>query len=90
MVLLASRIGRRRYFSKTQKRIADFVTDHSHISRERFEQLMQATDEVANDVGTVVDGRQAVEYGLIDCVGGIADALDYLHTEIEKNKGGHS
>ena len=45
-----------------------------------------ATDEIANDVGTIVDGRQAVECGLIDCLGGLSDALDYLHNEIDKNK----
>ena len=75
-----------RYFARTQQRIAEFVTTHSGIGIETFEQLMQATDEIANDVGTVVDGRQAVEYGLIDCLGGLGDALDYLHHEIEKNK----
>lgn len=75
-----------RYFARTQQRIAEFVTEHSNISAEKFEQLMQATDEIANDVGTVVDGRQAVEYGLIDCLGGLGDALDYLHSEIEKSK----
>ena len=75
-----------RYFARTQQRIAEFVTSHSNISAETFERLMQATDEIANDVGTVVDGRQAVEYGLIDCLGGLGDALDYLHSEIEKNK----
>ena len=64
----------------------EFVTDHSHISREQFNDLMMATDEIANDVGTIVDGKQAVEYGLIDCLGGLGDALDYLHTEIDKRK----
>ena len=75
-----------RYFSKTQQRIADFVVSHSNVSRERFEDLMMATDEVANDVGTILDGKQAVEVGLIDCLGGLSHALDFLHAEIEKNK----
>ena len=47
---------------------------------------MMATDEIANDVGTIVDGKQAVEYGLIDCLGGLSDALDYLHQEIDRRK----
>ena len=64
----------------------EFVTTHSRIEREKFNDLMMATDEIANDVGTIIDGRQAVEYGLIDCLGGLSDALDFLHTEIDKQK----
>ncbi|MBQ3010157.1 MAG: ATP-dependent Clp protease proteolytic subunit [Oscillospiraceae bacterium] len=75
-----------RYFARTQQRISEFVASHSGISTERFEQLMQATDEIANDVGTVVDGREAVEYGLIDCLGGLGDALEFLHREIDRYK----
>ena len=75
-----------RYFARTQQRIMEFITDHSAISGEKLNGLMMATDEIANDVGTVVDGRQAVEYGLIDCLGGLGDALDYLHKEIERRK----
>ena len=75
-----------RYFAQTQRRIADFVVSHSHITAERFNELMMATDEIANDVGTVLDGRKAVEEGLIDCLGGLREALDYLHSEIDKFK----
>lgn len=75
-----------RYFMHTQQRIMEFVTSHSHISGEKLDELMMATDEIANDVGTIVDGRQAVEYGLIDCMGGLSDALDWLHEEIDKGK----
>ena len=75
-----------RYFAQTQQRIADFVVSHSHITAERFNELMMATDEIANDVGTVLDGRKAVEEGLIDCLGGLREALDYLHSEIDKLK----
>ena len=64
----------------------EFVTTHSHIGKEKFNELMMATDEIANDVGTIVDGRQAVEYGLIDCLGGLSDALEFLHQEIDKRK----
>lgn len=79
-----------RYFAQTQQRIADFVVSHSHITAEKFEALMMATDEVANDVGTVLDGRKAVEVGLIDCLGGLGDALDYLHEEIEQRREDHA
>ncbi len=75
-----------RYFMHTQERIMEFVTGHSNISREKFNDLMMATDEIANDVGTIVDGKQAVEYGLIDSLGGLSDALDFLHSEIDKRK----
>lgn len=75
-----------RYFARTQQRIADFVTSHSHIGKGEFEKLMMATDEIANDIGTVLDGKKAVECGLIDCLGGLGDALDYLHEEINKYK----
>ena len=64
----------------------EFITSHSRISMDKLNALMMATDEIANDVGTIVDGRQAVEYGLIDCLGGLGDALDYLHSEIAKEK----
>ncbi len=75
-----------RYFHHTQKRITQFITDHSRISGPKLETLMMATDEIANDVGTILDGKQAVECGLIDCLGGLGDALDFLHEEIEKGK----
>ena len=75
-----------RYFMHTQERIMEFVTSHSNITREKFNELMMATDEIANDVGTIVDGRQAVEYGLIDCLGDLSDALEFLHQEIDKRK----
>ena len=72
-----------RYFSKIQDRIVSFVTDHSAISREDYLRLMNNTDELANDVGTVIHGEEAVSRGLIDCIGSLSDALSYLHNEIE-------
>lgn len=74
------------YFSRMQERIIGFVTEHSHISRDMFLQLMTNTDELANDVGSVISGREAVEKGLIDSLGTLSDALEYLHGEIEKGK----
>ena len=67
------------YFSRIQERIVGFVTEHSNISREEYLKLMTNTDELANDVGSVIHGAQAVESGLVDCMGSLADALAYLH-----------
>ena len=74
------------YFGRMQERIVRFVTDHSNISRERLLEYMMSTDAIANDVGTVLDGPEAVACGLIDSLGTLADALAYLHGEIEKNE----
>lgn len=75
------------YFSRTQERIVRFITDHSNISRQRLLGYMMATDAIANDVGTVLDGVEAVESGLIDSLGTLSDALGYLHGEIHRRKG---
>lgn len=74
------------YFDKMQDRIIKFVCDNSHISAERFRQLMTNTGELVMDVGTVLDGKSAVEEGLIDELGGLSDAIDCLHFLIEANK----
>ncbi|MDY4785469.1 MAG: ATP-dependent Clp protease proteolytic subunit [Pygmaiobacter massiliensis] len=71
------------YFEKMQQRITGFVTDHSDITSKRFTELMMKTGEMVLDVGTVLDGRQAVKEGLIDELGGLSDALNYLYKEIE-------
>jgi ATP-dependent protease ClpP protease subunit len=75
-----------RYFDKIQERITRFVTQNSQISEERFRRLMFCTDEMANDVGSIIDGEEAVAAGLIDQLGGLSDALGYLHTEIQKRR----
>ena len=74
------------YFSKVQERIVSFVTENSKISREKFIELMMNTKEIANDVGSILEGKRAVELGLIDMLGGLRDALSYLHGEIEQNR----
>lgn len=74
------------YLYKIQDRIIDFVTAHSQISRETFSKLLLETDEIANDVGTVLFGEEAVEYGIIDRVGGISDACETLFELIKKSK----
>ena len=71
------------YFSRIQDRIVRFVTRNSAIKEEKFLSLMLNTGELAADVGSVIDGEEAVELGLIDQLGGLSDALAYLHGEIE-------
>ena len=75
-----------RYFQRIQEQIADFVTENSGISREKFEHYMMATGEIATDVGTILYGKEAVSSGLIDELGGLSDALDCLHRMIAQNK----
>ncbi len=72
------------YFSRIQERIVGFVTAHSGISREKLLEYMHGRDDMANDMGTVLSGTEAVDCGLIDSVGSLSDALDYLHGEMDK------
>lgn len=70
------------YFDKMQDRITRFVTDNSSITAERFRELSFKTGELVMDVGTVLDGEQAVSEGLIDELGGLRDALEALYKMI--------
>ena len=72
------------YFSRIQERIVRFVTGNSRISREQFVSMMMNTGELANDVGTVLYGEEAVSCGLIDRIGGLSDALGWLHRQIRE------
>lgn len=63
------------YFSKVQDRLTDFVTRNSKIKEETFRSLMMETKKIANDVGTILFGEEAVECELIDEVGGISEAI---------------
>ena len=67
-----------RALREMQGRISDFICRHSRISAQRLEELMMRPDEMATDVGSVLDGNEAVEYGLIDEIGGLCDALAAL------------
>ena len=71
------------YFDKMQERISRFVCSNSNISPERFKKLMMNTGELTMDMGTVIDGETAVKEGLIDCLGGLSDAIDALYKLIE-------
>lgn len=67
-----------RYFQEMQKRIIDFICAHSRAKRERIEELMMCPDMMATDVGSIIEGKEAVEYGIIDEVGGLDKALEAL------------
>jgi len=67
------------YLARIQDRIVAFVTEHSRISEEKYRELMTQTDELANDVGSIIYGAEAVNFGLIDSIGTLSDALRYLH-----------
>ena len=67
------------YLARMQARITAFVTSHSRIPERRFVRLMSDSTQLANDVGSILTGQEAVDEGLIDAVGTLADALAYLH-----------
>ncbi len=67
-----------KYFDEMQKRIIAFICGHSKASEEKIRELMMCPDELATDMGSIIDGDQAVEYGIIDRVGGLSDALNAL------------
>lgn len=73
-------------FAKMQDRIIDFIVRNSRAKAERIRELMLSTDEMTTDIGTVVDGNEAVEMGLIDAVGGLGEALTALKEMIDRQK----
>ena len=72
------------YFKEMQDRIVRFIVTHSRIDEKKLSELMTRPDEMANDIGTIVEGNEAVRLGLIDKVGGLSDALDELRKMIKK------
>ena len=72
------------YLERMQNRIIDFIVTHSRVSEEHFRHLMGRTDTLVNDIGYILDGKEAVECGLIDDVGGIKEAIAYLKERILK------
>ncbi len=74
------------YLSEMQERIIEFIASHSKVDPEYLRSIMMRTDRLANDVGSVIDGREAVACGLIDAVGGIRDALGALRELCGKPK----
>lgn len=75
------------YFERMQNRITDFVCSHSGISKEKFTSLLMKTDQIATDVGSIIDGHEAVKIGLISEIGGLSTALEALREMIRKKKG---
>ena len=74
------------YFSQMQKRIINFICSHSKAREDEIHTLMMRPDMIATDVGSVIEGQEAVEYGLIDAVGGIDTALADLRKQIKGKK----
>ena len=74
------------YLNKMQQRITNFIVRHASITKERLNELLYNTSELANDVGTVLIGSDAVENGLIDEVGGLWQALSKLKELIREKK----
>lgn len=74
-----------RNMEKIQDRITTFISSHSNMSKERIEELMLDTSQLVKDVGTMLEGEDAVREGLIDEVGGIRQAMEKLYEMIEKN-----
>lgn len=72
------------YMRKTQERVIDFIQEHSKARREDILRLINCNDNMSNDVGTILFGREAVDAGIIDQVGGVSDAIKELRNRIEK------
>lgn len=74
-----------RNMEKTQDRITRFISEHSKISQKRLEELMLDNTQLVKDVGTMLEGEEAVKEGMIDEVGGISQAMNKLHEMIDRN-----
>lgn len=72
-----------RYFQRMQDRITRFIVDNSHMTRERYNELVLNTGELVTDIGTILEGKEAVDCGLIDSVGTLHDATDALYEMIQ-------
>jgi ATP-dependent protease ClpP protease subunit len=70
------------YLSRMQKRITDFIVEHSHVEERELLSMLTNTQDMTNDVGTIVDGARAVSCGLIDELGGLSSALSALRAMI--------
>ncbi len=72
------------YFERMQDRIIRFICNNSGVTEEHFRQLLLKTDQIATDVGSLIEGEEAVSCGLIDSIGSISDALSELHRQIDE------
>jgi ATP-dependent protease ClpP protease subunit len=73
------------YLEKMQDRIIGFITRHSSVDEDHFRMLMNRTDVLVNDIGSILNGYEACECGLIDEIGSIKDALAYLKRQVAEN-----
>lgn len=73
------------YLEGVQRRINSFIVSHSEISHGRLSELLSVPDQLANDIGSVLDGKMAVEEGIIGSLGGLKEAMATLYEMIEKN-----
>src|SRR5690625_1259314 len=76
------------YLDKMQDRVLQFIVQHSHISEEKLKELMFAKGNLTRDIGTNLVGKEAVDYKIIDAVGGVKDAMDKINELIEQSKTG--
>lgn len=74
------------YLQKMQDRIIRFITSHSHVEDAVFRHLISRTDVLVNDIGSILNGYEAVACGLIDEVGGIREALRYLRAAVQSKR----
>lgn len=72
------------YMRKTQERVINFIEEHSRARRDEIVKLMNCNDNMSNDVGTILFGREAVDIGIIDEVGGVSQAIKELRRRIEQ------
>ena len=75
-----------RNIEKIQDRITGFIASHSHMPQKRIEELMLDTSQLVKDVGTMLEGKEAVKEGLIDEAGGISQSLEKLYELIRQQK----
>ena len=75
-----------RYFERMQERIISFITKNSRIAHDRFRELMLNTEEIASDMGSIIDGEQAVKEGLIDEIGTLSEAIAALKDMVRQTK----
>lgn len=74
------------YFNKMQERVVTYIVNHSNIKKKRLNELMTNTGDMMNDIGTVLLGKEAVDCGIIDEIGGLSSALKKLNELIEVKK----
>ena len=76
------------YLEKMQDRIIRFITSHSKVEENHLRQIMHRTDVLVNDIGSILDGQMAVACGLIDEIGGVKEAINYLKSFSKDSKNG--